>query len=93
MVGGWVVVAAVVAAVMAAAARGSPQSFLSHVMSGLSELPVIGNVVRASVHPIYRPFVRRLQQGIASRECVSDCVGERIAAAPFMKLRCVQMAW
>ncbi|XP_050691331.1 pancreatic triacylglycerol lipase-like [Eriocheir sinensis] len=79
-------VVVVVTAVLGAAARGSPPSLLSHVVSGLSELPLIGNVMRASFHPLYRPLVRRLQEGITSRE------GEEVGAERcFGELGCLPL--
>ena len=38
-------------------------TFLGYVINTLTRLPVIGNVLRASVDPLYRPIVRRLQSG------------------------------
>ncbi|XP_069948987.1 pancreatic triacylglycerol lipase isoform X2 [Cherax quadricarinatus] len=57
---------------MIVAATVAPQknqeTFLQEMMSGLRELPVIGNVLRAAVHPIYRPFIKQFQSRITSRE-------------------------
>ncbi|RXG51267.1 Pancreatic lipase-related protein 2, partial [Armadillidium vulgare] len=36
-------------------------SFLGYVINTLTQLPVIGNVLRASVDPLYRPIVNQLQ--------------------------------
>ncbi|XP_042207073.1 pancreatic triacylglycerol lipase-like [Homarus americanus] len=71
----WLVVTAAVAG-----AQDISQGILSGVMSGLRELPVIGNVLRAAVHPLYMPLVRQFQPRINSREGENEftemCFGE-----------------
>ncbi|XP_076044501.1 pancreatic triacylglycerol lipase-like isoform X3 [Oratosquilla oratoria] len=38
----------------------APRSFLEGLMAELREVPVLGNVLRASVHPIYKPIVESI---------------------------------
>ena len=42
----------------------SPSGFFTQVYNGLTRLPVIGNVFRASVDPLYRPLLHRLNPQI-----------------------------
>lgn len=49
-------------------------SFLGYVISTLTQLPIIGNVLRASVDPLYRPIVNRLQTGKFKGFCFSIIV-------------------
>ncbi|XP_045115523.1 pancreatic triacylglycerol lipase-like isoform X2 [Portunus trituberculatus] len=62
-------------------------SFLSGMMSGLSTLPVIGNVLRASVHPLYQPLVSPLQPAPITREDAAGEDGERC----FGELGCLSL--
>lgn len=57
-----------VLAATAAAAQDNYNPFLRGLMSGLSDMPVIGNVLRASVHPLYQPLVNPILPRINSSE-------------------------
>lgn len=57
-----------VLAATTATAQDSYNPFLRGLMSGLSDMPVIGNVLRASVHPLYQPLVNPILPRINSRE-------------------------
>ncbi|XP_069948933.1 pancreatic triacylglycerol lipase-like [Cherax quadricarinatus] len=56
------------------------QGLFSNVVSGLRDLPIIGNVLRASVDPLYRPLVSQFQPRSNSKEGESEfgemCFGE-----------------
>ncbi|XP_068244010.1 pancreatic triacylglycerol lipase-like [Palaemon carinicauda] len=66
--------------VIAAVARGTDQGLLKGMVSSLRNFPLIGNVFRASVDPIYRPILNRFQPEIFDREGESGsseiCFGE-----------------
>ncbi|XP_050691330.1 pancreatic triacylglycerol lipase-like isoform X3 [Eriocheir sinensis] len=69
-----------------AGGQAAPPTFLSGVMAGLSTLPFIGNVLRASVHPLYQPLVSPLQPRPISRE------GEEVGAERcFGELGCLPL--
>lgn len=87
----WLVVAAAAAATSVATQENHrqqeshqqenhQQNLLMDMMSSLIDLPVIGNVLRASVHPIYRPLVSQFQPRINNRDRENEfpelCFGE-----------------
>ncbi|XP_076044493.1 pancreatic lipase-related protein 2-like isoform X2 [Oratosquilla oratoria] len=53
----------------------APRSFLEGLMAELREVPVLGNVLRASVHPIYKPIVESIslsdEQEVGKSLCIS----------------------
>ncbi|XP_071528841.1 pancreatic triacylglycerol lipase-like isoform X2 [Panulirus ornatus] len=53
---------------VASAQEDHQQGFLGHLFARLSDLPVIGNFLRADVHPIYRPLVRQFHPRIGNKE-------------------------
>ncbi|XP_069170599.1 pancreatic triacylglycerol lipase isoform X1 [Procambarus clarkii] len=72
------VVVVLVAAVVLVTGQEQESSlgFFGNVMSGLRDLPIIGNVLRAAVHPIYRPLVSQFQPRTNSSQLYSSGEGE-----------------
>ncbi|XP_066968507.1 pancreatic triacylglycerol lipase-like [Macrobrachium rosenbergii] len=66
--------------VVATVAQESEQGLLKGMVSSLRNFPVIGNVFRASVDPMYRPILNHFQPEIGDREGESGstevCFGE-----------------
>lgn len=67
------------------AAQDNYNPFLRGLMSGLSDMPVIGNVLRASVHPLYQPLVSPILPRINSSES-EGAHAVLVASMPFSLL-------
>ncbi|KAK3869972.1 hypothetical protein Pcinc_024752 [Petrolisthes cinctipes] len=61
----------------------------SIMLSGLRELPFIGNVLKAAVHPLYRPFVNPFQPRIRTREGEEEDMEDNMRELCYGELGCL----